>query len=85
MVIKLTILLKVRILSCPSKTHKSLCFSFDDDDFFDDITPSYLVNYIKSFNYLPKAGMFPVEMGSVLSVMADKKLRTTGISSGMCH
>ena len=44
-----------------------------------------LVNHIKSFINLPKAGMLPVEMLCIGAAVTDEKLRATGVSSGMRH
>lgn len=85
MVIKITNLIERTYFSPYFDIVETLGFGFNNDNFFDDVAAPDLVNDIKSFGYLAKTGVFAVKMGSVFPVMADKELRTTGISSCMGH
>ena len=59
--------------------------NFDNDDFIYNITLPDLVDYFQSFINFSKTGVMTVEMLCATTVMANKKLRTTSVSSGMGH
>ena len=63
----------------------SFLFSFGDHDFFNFIACPDKINHFKSFVYFSEAGVLTIEVACIISAMANEKLGTSGISSGMSH
>ena len=54
-------------------------------NFLNFITLTDLINGLYTFHNLAKAGMVAVEVRCVVPTVTNKKLRSSGISSGMGH
>ena len=58
---------------------------FADDDLFHNVAGPDLVNHFEAFINLTEAGMVAVQMGGILTGMADEKLGSARITAGVCH
>lgn len=56
-----------------------------DDDFVDFVTSGDHIHYVNTFHHFAEAGVVSIEMRGSLAAVADEKLRTTGIASGVGH
>lgn len=56
-----------------------------DNDFIDFVAGPDQVNHFKTFVHFSETGVIAVEVAGVLTAMADKELRSAGVSSGMGH
>ena len=56
-----------------------------NDNFFDFITLLDCINNIQPLVNFTEAGMFTIKVTGISPAVADKKLRTAGIFSRMCH
>jgi len=58
---------------------------FNDHYFFNYISLTDIIDNIKTFINFPETGMYAVEVAGIGAAVADKKLGTTGIFTGMSH
>lgn len=58
---------------------------FQNRNLLDLVALANRIDYFQAFDDLAEAGMVSVQMGGIVPTMADEKLRTTRVSSGMGH
>ena len=62
-----------------------LGLAFRNHYFFDFVTLTDGVDYLKSFHHFTEAGMFAIQMAGIVPAVADEKLGSAGVSSRMGH
>src|SRR5690606_1823649 len=65
--------------------HGYIILIFDNFYTCNLITLTDAVDYIQVFYHLTKAGMVSIQMCRIIPTVADKKLRTSGITTSMSH
>jgi hypothetical protein len=58
---------------------------FQNRNLLDLVALANRIDYFQAFDDLAEAGMVSVQMSGIDPAMADEKLRTARVSSGMCH